>query len=125
MQTTANDFYQFGMSIIAREPSKKNNNNRTFRSFFGCDPDTVNFVWRAIMARHGGVIKGSHCQHLLWALLFMKTYATEEVLSSMCSADPKTFRKWTKIYTKEISRLLSQEVRESAFTFNEKIKSHF
>ena len=48
--------------------------------------------------------------HLLWALLFLKVYATEVVMCDMCGSDQKKFQKWTKIYVKEIVRLAPQEV---------------
>lgn len=35
--------------------------------------------------------------HLLWALLFLKVYGTESVLSSKCNCDEKTFR--TKVWS--------------------------
>jgi hypothetical protein len=32
--------------------------------------------------------------HLLWALMFLKQYNTEEVTASMAGCDKKTFRLW-------------------------------
>ena len=33
-------------------------------------------------------------KHLLWGLLFLKTYATEPILASMAGVSRKTFRMW-------------------------------
>jgi len=43
--------------------------------------------------------------HLLWALLFLKTYSTEAVLAGMCGCNEDTFRKYCWLFVDEISYL--------------------
>ncbi|KAG9414463.1 hypothetical protein AC1031_013822 [Aphanomyces cochlioides] len=43
--------------------------------------------------------------HLLWALMFLKTYATEGEYHALTGADEKTFRKWCWIWVNIISDL--------------------
>ena len=44
--------------------------------------------------------------HLLWALLFLKTYSTEPTLASRVGGvDEQTFRKWAWFYLEGITRL--------------------
>ena len=116
MSISVEEVNKFGAAIIERGPNRysKNRISNSFRSHFGCDPDIACLLWKMIQRRrkHGGhqTIKFSHCHHLLWALLFLKVYATEAVMCDMCGSDRKTFRKWRKIYVKEIARLAPQEV---------------
>ena len=43
--------------------------------------------------------------HLLWALLFLKVYAVEDVLAGMCECDEETFRKYADRILSMISLL--------------------
>lgn len=43
--------------------------------------------------------------HLLWALLKLKTYCTEEVCCSIITCDSKTCPKWMWTYVKLLSEL--------------------
>jgi len=43
--------------------------------------------------------------HLLWGLMLIKVYATEEVLSGIVGVTEKIFRKWAWKLKKEISAL--------------------
>ena len=44
-------------------------------------------------------------KHLLWALIFLKTYSTESSLAVAIGADEKTLRKWIFIIIYAISDL--------------------
>ena len=63
---------------------------RKFRALFGVDSETCAVIWDEISdvkPRRGKP------KHLLWSLLFLKTYFTEYVLSVITGADPKTLHK--------------------------------
>lgn len=57
-------------------------------------------LWEFIPKKKGGLPK-----HLLWALLFLKTYMSDDILSGMTDTSPKTFRKWARAYVVMISKL--------------------
>lgn len=76
--------------------------DRRFRALFGLDSKTTADCWNKI-AR--GVPQGGSYRHLLWTLMFMKLYATEEVNSIIAQADRATFRKWVNIFIDLISRM--------------------
>ena len=79
--------------------------NRLFRSFFGTSSKISALLWRFI-----SIDRNKHStaapKHLLWALLFLKIYATEYVHCAFAGGvDPKTFRKWCWIFVKAIANL--------------------
>lgn len=71
-----------------------------FYSHFGTSPDTCLLLWQKCTFPPDM----KPC-HLLWALLFLKLYATEEVLSNIAGSTRKTFRKWAWIVIEAISKL--------------------
>lgn len=56
--------------------------------------------------------------HLLWGLMLMKVYATEDVLANIAKATEKTFRKWAWAFIDALAdlsyTLVSSSVHESA-----------
>ena len=48
-------------------------------------------LWDAIGRKRPA---GCRQEHLLWALVLLKAYGTEQVNSVICSVDEKKFRKW-------------------------------
>ena len=62
---------------------------RLFRSLFGCHPQLCVDIWKLCAWKQGTTPK-----HLLWALLFLKTYGTEDVICSLAGCSRKTFRRW-------------------------------
>jgi hypothetical protein len=60
-----------------------------FMSHFGVLPTQCSQLWILLKVPENGKFK-----HLLWALLKLKVYTTEEVLSGMAGCDNKTFQKW-------------------------------
>jgi hypothetical protein len=64
-----------------------------FRAIFGTDPRIVAEVWNRIQP-WTTISSSAKPFHLLWALLFMKSYTVEAVCVSMCGVFEKKFRKW-------------------------------
>ena len=56
-------------------------------------------------------VRGAKPEHLLWGLLFMKTYAVEELHASMVGACETTFRKWAWFYAEGVANLDRKFVR--------------
>ncbi|GAX10088.1 hypothetical protein FisN_2Lu360 [Fistulifera solaris] len=75
---------------------------RRFQSHFGVSPIQCSQLWILLK-----VPENARFKHLLWALLKLKVYATEEVLSGMAGCDEKTFRKWSDQFIDALSLLSS------------------
>lgn len=73
-----------------------------FRAVFGTTAGVCVTLWDAI-----GRQRPTECrqEHLLWALMYLKAYATEQVNSVICSVDEKTFRKWCWEFVFHLSNL--------------------
>ena len=83
--------------------------NRKFRSFFGASSKVCALLWHFVDLSE---YPSAAPKHLLWALLFMKIYSTEDIHASMAGGvDPKTFRKWTWIVVRAIADLETEFVR--------------
>lgn len=113
-----NVFLFYGMKIACVSQDKRTFTNqrdkeKCFIEMFGISADVVCDVWtRIILLRKEHIPKGAEPKHLLWALLFMKVYATERILCSLAGGvDKDTFRKWRNIFIDEIARLFPYEVR--------------
>ena len=75
---------------------------RRFRSLFGVSPELCSVIW----SRLGGKqVKSGNPMHLLWALLFLKVYANEDVLSVIAGVSRKTYRKWVWVVVTLLSNL--------------------
>ena len=66
---------------------------RSFKARFGCSPDVCSVLWE-MMSNRRSKPRNMIPKHLLWALLFLKTYNSETVLSGVLGIERKTFRKW-------------------------------
>ena len=79
---SARQFFDLGNDKLRLKP---------FRSHFGTSPRICQVLWRKISGR---LANGARPEHLLWALLFMKVYATEVVLLNLLRVCRNTFRDW-------------------------------
>lgn len=94
---------QFHIDIVEQE--RTTSNIRRFRAFFGASPAVCTDIWNLLKPRET-MPRGSQPEHLLWALVFLKVYASEKVLSRLVGCpDEKTFRKWIHIFVDGISWL--------------------
>lgn len=75
---------------------------RKFRSFFGVAPNICALIWSLLNGKRD---RGSKPIHLLWALLFLNKYDTEELHAAITEVDVKTFRKWSWTFINLISNL--------------------
>ncbi|CAB9525137.1 unknown protein [Seminavis robusta] len=66
--------------------------NRYFKSNFGASPNVCAVTWN--MFGLGDDNGGVEFKYLLWALLFLKTYAVLSVLASAVGVTANTFRKY-------------------------------
>lgn len=87
---TANFFFQHATDAIA---GSKQFNTLQFRSHFGVAPIHCEKIWSLICIQN----KSHDLQpkYLLWSLIFLKIYSTEEVHCRMAQVTRKTFRFWS------------------------------
>ena len=81
---------------------------RRYKASFGVTPEITQVLWESlegIEMKEKPMIK-----HLLWALLFLKVYSSEEVLSSMAETTEKTYRKWVWIILDKLNELADKQV---------------
>jgi hypothetical protein len=101
---TLNDVFRLGKELMNRSARplggtvKGGTEDRRFCSFFGISAHSVHDTWSRLEIE-GLIPPGGIFLHLLWALLFMKTYSVEAELCAHAggrygAVDPKTFRKW-------------------------------
>ena len=68
---------------------------RQFKAHFGVSPFIVCCLWNRLIEERmlsTTTEQPASPRHLLWALLFLKLYTSEEVLSRICGTTAKTFR---------------------------------
>ena len=81
--------------------------DRRFRTHFGTTSNVCSIIWKKIYddATTAQELANAKPEHLLWSLLFLKTYTKEPIHSSLVDCDDKTFRKWSWKFVKAISEL--------------------
>ena len=85
-------FLHYGNQLMSRNDIV--DNTRRFQSFFGCTPQVCTIAYNELV-ENKLVPRGGQPFHLLWALMFLKTYDPYEVLSSIARCNETTYRKWT------------------------------
>ena len=78
--------------------------NRHFRAMFGVSSRTVHLLWVTLDVDVLGPPGGKRT-HLLWMLMFLKEYCTQDSLSGLCRVTRKTFHRWVNIFLDRISNL--------------------
>lgn len=94
MANLTNLFFDLGKKIIKHESRSGLVGLRRFKSFFGVSPTICGTAWRLIQ---DNLPNNYEKIHLLWALMFLKNYATETINHALANCDEKTFR--TKVWT--------------------------
>lgn len=96
-------FQKIGNSFLYHHASRSDKvGKRRFQAMFGVSSLVCSVVWSMIKDK---LPDGATPSHLMWALLFLKCYNTEEVNRTILKADEKTMRKWVWIFVDRISRL--------------------
>jgi hypothetical protein len=84
-------FWEIGHTLTRHPPDGSTSiGHRRFRSLFGTSPNVCSIVWGKIQE----VCTEGTPQHLLWALMFLKSYNTEHGNKSITGVDEKTYRLW-------------------------------
>ena len=73
---------------------------RRFRAMFGVSTLVCSVIWNLFLHK---IPDGASPVHLLWALMFIKVYASEATHRAISKADEKTFRKWSSRFVEIIA----------------------
>ncbi len=74
-----------------------------FNCWFGTSSFIVLQLWKRLIVN--GLCPGTQVTHLLWTLIFLKSYVNESLMSSLTGADQKTVRKWVWYMLKKMAEL--------------------
>jgi hypothetical protein len=106
---SVHEFLRVGMCIMGRHAHNANETvRRRFVAWFGTDALTCSVLWEKLSIfgwLHFAGSRGTHPKHLLWALMFLKCYATEAVHAANVGVDEKTYRKWVWFYLEGITSI--------------------
>jgi hypothetical protein len=104
-------FCDAAIPIIRRSVNVENETHlRLWQEHFGVSPVVVCSVWNR-MSLWCCLPEKCRPKHLLWTLLFLKVYATELILATLCGCDPETYRGWVKSVLEGLNRLQPFVVR--------------
>lgn len=94
MLLTESSFLYHGDQILRRAGTEGSlgNDPKDYRALFGISPRSTADLWNRC---RDSFPHGAEPKHLLWALLFLKTYSNENVLITLVGpVTRKTYRKW-------------------------------
>eukprot|EP00171_Calliarthron_tuberculosum_P004063 IDg4063t1 len=74
--------------------------DRRFCSLFGASPAVCARLWALLAPSRPSE---SSLNHLLWALLLLKNYATEAINSTIVGSSERSYRKWAWLFVRLIS----------------------
>ncbi len=86
-----------------------------FNVWFGTSSFVVLQLWKRLIVK--GLRPGTQVTHLLWALIFLKSYVNESLMSSLTGADRKTVRKWLWYMLEKMAELRFDVVRTKLLFF--------
>jgi hypothetical protein len=102
----SDDFLDIGLSIIGRPVNSDKLARDRFASSYGTEPLIVAILWQMLMNNSNKCDNSKpYPKHLLWALMFLKSYDTEMNIASRLRVDEKTYRKWLWIILPWIATL--------------------
>ena len=103
-QLDSNAMAVIAIAVLEMPSYSEKRQDEAFRSFFGVPLNVIVSVWNRIQPSVDE--PGAHPKHLLWALVFLKTYATTAVHCRIVGwPDPKTYRKWSWYFLEKIAAL--------------------
>jgi hypothetical protein len=109
------DFLRLGLFVVGRKVLKSDKLARDrFQSSFGTQPVVVADLWHRLM--DCGRRRNRHkCRpkHLLWALMFLKSYGKEMDMAARATCDEKTWRKWIWIVLSGINTMKCDVVSDT------------
>jgi hypothetical protein len=89
-----NSFVHYGEEIVGKKATSREF-SKQFLRFFNTSPK----------------ICGHSPKHLLWALLFLRSYLKEDILERLIGSSKKTVRKWVWLFVEAIADMKDYVVR--------------
>jgi hypothetical protein len=83
--------------------------DRRFREAFGISSKSAFILWTLLNVPNDGP-EGGRKVHLLWVLLFLKTYNTQHDLAGRCGVSKDTFKRWRDLFLERIASLAEEEL---------------
>lgn len=114
-EATVEEVMYYGRLVMSNDPFKEHaprEEDATFRAVFGCGPQVCLVLSNKLVAS-GLLPEGGTMQHMLWTLMYHKTYAKWKTMRKLTKTDPKTLRKWIGRFQSSIT-LLEPEVVSSS-----------
>ncbi len=93
--------------------------HRMFEGLFGLTPHVTSITWNLLLQC---LPQARTPRQLLWSLLFLKSYATEDVNCAIVRVDEKTYRKWTWFFVDLIDNLAIVSYPHFSWTYSHKIQ---
>ena len=94
-----------GCIFDSSQPNSRASQER-FKANYGYDENKCSIIWNYLVRSHWTELERSAKPiHLLWTLLYMKSYGTERKAASELGIDEKTLRKWAWFIMEGISEL--------------------
>jgi hypothetical protein len=121
LDVTVGEFTNLGAELMNRDSGGSDSKvfKERWTEHFFAEPVVLVDVWRRLKVDieadpDSPDDKIAEPIHLLWALMLLKMYSTEAVLSGPCGVDEDTFRKWAWYVIEKVS-YLEHEVVSSFF----------
>jgi hypothetical protein len=116
MIVSRNSFLYFGLTMVSKDQVDKRKEfkkklEEKFRGSFGISSHVTSILFEYLHAYNADNNNPYEPKHLLWALLFMKIYATEAVLTQITGVSEKTLRGKVWMMIDAISMLYEKVVR--------------
>ena len=100
---SSDNFLILGLSEVRVQPTRsKQVSLRRFAAFYKTSPDTCSRLWSYLSGHDNPRFQP---KHLLWGILFLSKYDTEEGNATRVGVDEKTFRKWQWLVVKKLAGL--------------------
>lgn len=97
--------------LLAKNSRLSISDDRSFKSHFGTNIDVASIVWDMMKENRRRPLSMRPI-HLLWGLLFLKTYSTTDVLAASVGTSRNTLRKWIWIVLRQIQKLKRKVVSD-------------
>ena len=107
-------FIEVGWALLSRQGYHRRMSIRRYKAHFGIVPGVCADIWAMINPREE-ISPYAKPVHLLWGLMLMKVYSTEEVLSGIAGVTEKTYRKWAWTFIRATSDLSYSVVSSSSY----------
>jgi alpha-glucuronidase len=124
VEFTADDFLKFGFNVINRSIKSDAVAREWFQAIYGTEAVVVADVWFRLMNSQWREKDSMKPTHLLWSLMFLKTYGKQREMAPKNNCDEKTWRKWIWKGLRGINHLKKDFVSSDPVIVSDNVQSH-